>query len=498
MASTDHHYQLHFILIPLMAQGHIIPMTDIARLLAQHGVTVTIVSTPVNAFRFKPTIDRAEESGLQIRLLQLRFPSTDFGLPEGCENMDNVPSRELIINFFNATSMLQPALEQSLQEMVPNPSCLISDVGLPWTSHTALKFGIPRFCFNGTSCFTLLCNQNLVLYKPQHSVENDSEPFVVPGMPHRIQLTKGQLAGTVREDEPTFHELRKQIIEAEGTSDGVVVNSFYELESSYVDEYQKLMGKKAYCVGPVSSLYKKEASSGKANRGNKAAIDEDKCLEWLDSKEAASVVYVCFGSLCPLAPSQLIEIGLALERSNHPFIWVIKQISQELEKWLLEEGFEERTKGRGLLIRGWAPQVLILSHRAVGGFVTHCGWNSTLEGVSAGVPMITWPMFADQFYNEKLIVQIWGIGVRIGVEDCCLVGEGEKLGVYVKGEEIEKAIRMLMDGGEEGEVVREKARVVEDLANRAVEEGGSSHLNISLFIQDVMRQVEQKHSETIN
>ncbi|XP_043699200.1 UDP-glycosyltransferase 73C3-like [Telopea speciosissima] len=499
-SSTDHH-ELHFILIPLMAQGHMIPMTDIARLLAQQGVTITIVTTPVNAFRFKPIIDRAAESGLRIQLLQLRFPSIEAGLPEGCENLDHISSPEMKINFYNATSMLQPALEHSLQEIEPRPSCIISDMTFPWTSHTALKFGIPRIFFNGMSCFTLLCNQNLLCYKPHDRVESDSELFLVPGMPHRIELTKTQLLGVVRLDKSDdLQEFRKQMRESERTSDGVLINSFYELETCYVDEYQKLMGKKAWCVGPVS-LYNKEASD-KAERGNKAAIDEDKCLEWLDSRETGSVVYVCLGSLCPLVPSQLIEIGLALERSNHPFIWVIRQgnnskQSEELGRWLSEERFEEKTKGRGLLIRGWAPQVLILSHRAVAMFITHCGWNSTLEGVSAGVPMITWPMFADQFYNEKLIVQVLGIGVRVGVDIACPMTQGEKLGVYVKGEEVEKAIGLLMDGGEEGEVTKKKARELGEMARRAVEEGGSSHLNISLFIQDIKHQVVKKHSEII-
>ncbi|XP_042503913.1 UDP-glycosyltransferase 73C25-like [Macadamia integrifolia] len=500
MASSDHN-ELHFILIPLMAQGHMIPMTDIARLLAQHGVAVTIITTPINAFRFKTIIDRAVKSGLRIQLLQLHFPSKEAGLPEGCENYDHISSQEMKINFFKATSMLQPALEQSLGEMEPRPSCIISDMALPWTSHTALKFGIPRIFFNGMSCFTLLCNQNLLRYRPHDSVESDSQTFLVPGMPHVIELTKGQLLGLVRDDKSYLQELRKQMREVELTSDGVLINSFYELEPSYVDQYQKLMGKKAWCVGPVS-LYNKEASD-KADRGNKAAIDEDKCLEWLDSKETDSVIYVCLGSLCPLAPSQLIEIGMALQRSNRPFIWVIRQGNNnkpspdQLERWLSEERFEERTKGRGLLIRGWAPQVMILSHTAVGGFITHCGWNSTLEGMSAGVPMITWPMFADQFYNEKLIVQILEIGVRVGVDIPCPVVEGERVGVYVKGEEVEKAIGLLMDGGEEGEVRRKKVRTLREVAKRAVEEGGSSHLNISLFIQDIICQVAQKHSRTV-
>ncbi|KAJ4977646.1 hypothetical protein NE237_008426 [Protea cynaroides] len=481
-SSDDHHHELHFILIPLMAQGHMIPMTDIARLLAQRGVTVTIVTTPLNAFRLKAIIDRAAESGLRIQLLQLRFPCTEAGLPDGCENLDHVPTRKMLKNFFDAASMLQPALEQSLQEMDPNPSCIISDIGLPWTSHTARKFGIPRFYFNGMSCFTLLCNQNLFRHRPHDNVGSDSEPFVVPGMPHRIEFTKAQVMSTVLDDEPIFSEFRKQIREAERTSDGVVINSFYELEPSYVNEYQKIMEKKAWCVGPVS-LYNRSALD-KADRGKKGAIDVDKCLEWLDSREVGSVVYVCLGSLCSLADSQLLEIGFALERSNRPFVWVVRQgSSTEFER------FEERIKGRGLLIRGWAPQVLFLSHRAVGGFITHCGWNSTLEGVSAGVPMITWPMFADQFYNEKLIVQILGIGIRIGVEFGCQICEGEKVGVYVKGEEVEKAIEILMDGGVEGEVRRKKAREVGEIANRAVEEGGSSHLDISLLIQHIMRRV---------
>ncbi|MED6203317.1 UDP-glycosyltransferase, partial [Stylosanthes scabra] len=107
-----------------------------------------------------------------------------------------------------------------------------------------------------------------------------------------------------------------------------------------------------------------------------------------------------------------------MEATNKPFIWVIRDGKhlQELENWIKEEGFEERNKDKGLIIRGWAPQVLILSHPAIGGFVTHCGWNSTLEGITAGVPMITWPLFADQFLNEKLVTHVLKVGVSLGVE----------------------------------------------------------------------------------
>lgn len=216
-------------------------------------------------------------------------------------------------------------------------------------------------------------------------------------------------------------------------------------------------------------------------------------MGWLESKKPSSVIYACLGSLCRLVPAQLIELGLGLEASNQPFIWVIKTGERylELEEWLVKERFEERIKGRGLLIKGWAPQVLILSHPAVGGFITHCGWNSTLESVCSGVPMITWPLFAEQFFNEKLVVEVLRIGIRVGVEIPVRWGDEEKVGVLVKKDGVEKAIAMLMGGGEEGEKRRKKARELGVMAKMALEKGGSSLLNMSFLIEDVTKQSTQ-------
>ncbi|XP_010241678.1 PREDICTED: UDP-glycosyltransferase 73C1-like [Nelumbo nucifera] len=394
--------QLHFVLIPLMAQGHMIPMMDMARLFAERGVMVTIVTTPFNALRFNSVMHRAIEFGLPIRLLQLQFPHAAAGLPpETSENLDTLPSRGLAKSFFDATEMLQEPLQQSLQELRPSPNCIISDMILPWTSDIAHKFQIPRIIFHGTCCFSLLCIHNIQHHKVLESITSDSEPFEVPGLPDRIQLTKDHLPGTVTQTSSDLQDFHNRIRESELSSYGVV----------------------------------------------------------------------------------------GLEASNRPFIWVVRNSNESFEEWLLKEGFEERTKGRGLLIRGWAPQVLILSHSAVGGFLTHCGWNSTVEGVCAGVPMITWPMFAEQFCNEKLIVQILKIGVRIGVDVQCKWGEEEKVGVLVRREQVEKAIVQLMDGGDEAEDRRQRATELMEMAKRAVEEGGSSHTNITLLIQDIMNQV---------
>ncbi|MBA0856582.1 hypothetical protein Goshw_000249 [Gossypium schwendimanii] len=185
--------KLHFVFIPLMCPGNLIPMVDMGRLLAQHGVTVTIVTTPLNASRIKTIIDRDIASGIQLQLLQLRFPCIEAGLPEGCENIDALPSRLLSKNFMDAAGMLQQPLERFLEETEPKPSCIISDRHHPWTFGVAQKFKIPRLAFDGTNCFTVTCSHFINLSKIHEKVSDDLEPFVVPGLPDRIELTKGQL-----------------------------------------------------------------------------------------------------------------------------------------------------------------------------------------------------------------------------------------------------------------------------------------------------------------
>ncbi|KAF8389395.1 hypothetical protein HHK36_026090 [Tetracentron sinense] len=253
------------------------------------------------------------------------------------------------------------------------------------------KLQIPRLIFHGMCCLALLCSHNVQHYCAHQMATTDSEPFLVPGLPDQIEITRTQLPGTFVSS-PDLDDFHDKVREAEVMAYGVVVNSFKELELGYFEEYERAIQKKVWCIGPLSLCNKDNLD--KFERGNKGPIDKNQCLSWLDSMKQNSVIYACLGSQCHLVPSQLIELGLGLEASGWPFIWVIKTEDRfsELEKWFLEEGYEERIKGRGLLIKGWAPQVLILSHPAIRGFLTHCGWNSALEGVCAGVPMITWPL----------------------------------------------------------------------------------------------------------
>jgi len=470
-----------------MAQGHMTPVMDIARLLAHRGVIVTIFTTPKNASRFNSVLSRAVSSGLQIRLVQLHFPAKEAGLPEGCENFDMIiRPADMINKMFHAISMLQKSAEELFEELTPKPSCIISDFCIPWTAQVAENYHIPRISFQGFSCFCLHCLHHIHTSGVRESITSESEYFTIPGIPDQIQVTKEQLPGAVTFDSKDFGE---QVRAAERKSYGVIINSFEELEKAYVRDYKKVKNDKTSCIGPVSLCNIHDLD--KVQRGNRASINEHHCFKWLDLQQPKSVVYVCFGSLCNLIPSQLVELALALEDTKRPFVWVIREGSrfQELEKWISEEGFEERTKGRGLIIRGWAPQVIILSHPSIGGFLTHCGWNSTLEGISAGVPLVTWPLFGDQFLNEKLVTNVLKIGVSVGVEVPVMWGEEEKRGVLVKKDDIGRAICRVMDeDGEESKERRERARKLSEMGKRAMEKGGSSHLGITLLIQDIMQQ----------
>nr|GEY61387.1 UDP-glycosyltransferase 73E1-like [Tanacetum cinerariifolium] len=446
--------------------------------------------TPINANRFKPVIARAVEDKLKIQILELQLPLNEVGLPEGCENFDLIPSASLFWKLFAAAGLMKEPAEHILRGLTPTPSCIISDNLFPWTSELARKFNIPRLVFHGPGCFTFLCIHVAMNTNVLDDIESDSEYFVIPGIPDRIELTKVQASSWGRKDIKEAAEFFEIVRVAEEAANGIVVNSFDELEPKYVEELAKAKDKKVWCIGPVSLCNK--SSQDIAERGNKTPFNEHECLKWLDSREPRSVIFVCLGSLARAGTKQNIELGLGLESSNLPFIWCVRHTTEELEKWFLEEGYEKRVKDRGLIIRGWSPQVLILSHQAVGGFLTHCGWNSTLEGISAGVPMVTWPHFADQFINERFIVDVLKTGVKIGIEVPVIVGDQDKLGVLVKKEDVKMAVEGLMSQEEGGKARRERAKELGKMAKRAMEEGGSSHVNLTSMIQDIVEFTDKK------
>ncbi|KAF8704812.1 hypothetical protein HU200_031050 [Digitaria exilis] len=471
----------HFVLVPLMAQGHTIPMTDMARLLAEHGAQVSFVTTPVNASRIEGFINYTEATGLTIQFIKLHFPAVEFGLPDGCESADMLQSRDLFKNFMMACAALRDPLTAHLHQQRPSPSCIISDMLHWWTADVAREFGIPRLTFNGFCGFAPLVWHIIARDNLLEHVEDENELINFPGFPTPLQLTKERCPGSI--SVYGWDEMRKNIYDGDRKSAGVVMNSFQELESLYIGSFEQITGKKVWTVGPMC-LCNQDFNTMVA-RGNKASMDETQCLQWLDSMKPGSVTFVSFGSLACTAPQQLIELGLGLEASRKPFVWVIKAGDKfpQVEEWLAE-GFEERVKDRGLIIRGWAPQVLILWHKAIGGFMTHCGWNSTIEGICAGIPMITWPHFAEQFVNERLVVDVLKTGVEVGVKGVTQWGHKQNE-VTVTRDAVETAVSKLMDEGEAAQEMRTRAKEFGVKARKALDEGGSSYNNINLLIQEM-------------
>ncbi|CAN6172985.1 unnamed protein product [Urochloa humidicola] len=428
---------VHFVFVPLVAQGHLIPAVDTALLLASHGAVCTIAGTPATAAHVRPTVDSARQTGLQVRLVEFPLDYAAVGLPEGAD-MHNV-------------------LVERMDKY----------------------FDVPRVIFFSMSAFCLLCDHNVERFHAFDGVAGDNEPVVVPGLERRFVVTRAQLPQFFRGiPVPWWQEFADFVERAQAQADGVIMNTFVEMEPEYVAGYAAARKMKVWTVGPVSLYHQRGAGATLAARGNAAAIDAGECLQWLDGKAPGSVIYVSFGSVATTDGKQAVELGLGLEASGHPFIWVLRNAHDydDTTRAFLEE-LEARVAGRGLLVRGWAPQLLILSHAAVGGFVTHCGWNSTLEAATAGLPVVTWPHFTDQFLNEKLAVEVLGIGVSIGVIEPLMYRAAEKEMVVKRGV-VEKAVRSVMDGGEEAEERRRRARVLAAKARAAMQEGGSSHCNL--------------------
>ncbi|XP_010526965.1 PREDICTED: UDP-glucosyl transferase 73B2-like [Tarenaya hassleriana] len=475
-------HQLHVFFFPFMAHGHMIPTLDMAKLFASRGVKSTILTTPLNAPIFQRPIEafknKNPDSDIGIEILN--FPCPELGLPEGCESVDFIHSNftgdifPMVQKLFFSTKFLKDQLEHLIE--TARPDCLVADMFFPWATDASEKFGVPRLVFHGTCYFALSASYCIRLHKPHKKVASSSERFVIPDLPGNIVITADQVMDHNEDSE--MGKFMKEVKDSEKLSYGVLMNTFYELESDYADFYKRFVAKRAWNVGPLSLCNR--GFEEKAERGKKASIDEHECLKWLDSKEPESVIYVSFGSMAKFTNEQLKEIAAGLEGSGQDFIWVVMKNGGkgEKEEWL-PEGYEERIKGKGLIIRGWAPQMLILDHQAIGGFVTHCGWNSVLEGVAAGLPMVTWPVGAEQFYNEKLITQVLKTGVRVGERKWV-----NFVGDFTGRDKVEKAVKAVMVG-EAAEERRRRAKELAQMAKATVEKGGCSYSDLNRLMEDL-------------
>ncbi|CAN1749082.1 UDP-glycosyltransferase 71A15 [Linum perenne] len=272
--------------------------------------------------------------------------------------------------------------------------------------------------------------------------------------------------------------------------DGIVVNSFDMLESRAFNGIRTRKEPPIFSVGPVLDL------KGHATQ---------KAMTWLDAQPSKSVVFMCFGSLGTFSDAQLKEVAIGIEQAQHVrFLWVIRRRSSGKTKWHpndcedysppLGEEFLERTRGR-VMVCVWLPQAVILSHNSIGGFMSHCGWNSTLESIWHGVPILAWPLYAEQQLNAFYLAKELGLAVELKADYRICEGdnlradyriwEGDEDGeMSVKGDEIARKIELVMD--EESDV-RKKVKEMSELGKSSLGEGGSSFDSMGRFIDLVIK-----------
>nr|BBC62104.1 glucosyltransferase 3 [Nemophila menziesii] len=377
----------HILLFPFPTSGHIIPILDLANQLLARGLTITILITPANLTLLSTQLIELDRLG-SLHTLVLPFP-----------NPPN-PSETSLAARVHASSQLSNTIIQWFQSHTSPPVAIVSDFFLGWTNSLASQLGIPRLVFwpSGVQRSSLVDYiwQNDQLSDSDHQIQ-DNSVISFPDVPNSPAYPKWQACGLstqYKKGDPSWEFFKNGVL-ANTQSWGAIYNSFRDLEGVYIDYIKKKMGHgRVWAVGPL--LPANDASK----RGGSCVMPIDDVMTWLDTKTNSdnSVVYVCFGSRVELTTEQLDSLAAALEISGVHFILCVK-LHQEISK-----EYEDRVAGRGLIIRGWAPQVAILRHRAVGAFLTHCGWNSILEGIAAGVVMLTWPMGADQFTNANLLV----------------------------------------------------------------------------------------------
>lgn len=340
----------------------------------------------------------------------------------------------------------------------------------------ATELGLPNYVYLTSGAAML----SLMLYLPTRHVSTPfawSDPeFVMPGFANSVP--PGVLPSAVLNSEGGYIAYLKMAKRFRETK-GIILNTFQELESYALSTLS--LDKSIppiYPVGPLIDL--KGDGQNAMGAGASATIVSSqgiKILNWLDEQPSKSVVFLCFGSGGEFRAPQLKEIADGLDRSGQRFLWSIREPKGCTDvREILPEGFLERTRERGMVC-GWVPQVEVLAHGAIGGFVSHCGWNSTLESLWNGVPIVTWPMYAEQQINAFMMVKELELAVELRLN---YRKEGEEV---VEAKEVEKAVREVMKGESK---VRERVAEMRENSQAALREGGSSLDMIEQLIDDIL------------
>ncbi|KAL8538799.1 hypothetical protein ACS0TY_000708 [Phlomoides rotata] len=419
------------LMFPWLAHGHISPFLQLAKCLAQKNFVTYICSSKINLNSIKKNLSHKES--ISIKLVELLIPTTPELLPH-YHTTNGLPPH-LMGPLKKALDMARPAFATLLSTL--RPDLLIYDFLQPWAPEEAASRNIPAVLFYPTSAATASLTANLFVYS------SSEYPFPAIYFTEKEYTTFSRMKNN--DDERVGDCIRR-------SCDVVLIKSFREMEGKYIDFLSILTGKKYVPVGPLVP----RAPADEADR------KRDHFVEWLDGKGIGTTVFTSFGTEYFLSEKETEEIAHGLEMSGVNFIWVVRFPFSE-RAYKIEErlplGFVERVRERGMVVEGWAPQRVILSHRSVGGFVSHCGWSSVMEGLHSGVPIIAVPMQLDQPLNARVMAE-----VVVGEE---VARSGEE-GSLERGE-VARVVRKLVVE-ESGEPVRRRAAEMSERMRRKGEE----------------------------
>ncbi|KAL1561576.1 UDP-glycosyltransferase 75C1-like [Salvia divinorum] len=444
----------HILLVTFPAQGHINPSLQFAKRLAKHGVKVTVLTSTSATARMSQTLSPFFRSLIDV---------VSFSTGPDSSAQDANKFNQAITH--HGTKAVEDAVAANRAAGRPY-SRIVYSLLVPWAGLAARRLGVP---------VTLLCIQPAALfgvYFHYHNKNFDPSEEVIEmrGVP---RLRRGDLPSFFLDTNPIVRDFGNrllsdifEILDGEDERATVVVNTFDALEA------EALRGLDRYrlaAIGPlIPSAFLDGADPSDASFGGDLVQKSDGYMQFLDSAERESVIYVAFGSNSRLPWSQTEAIAEALVRIRRPFLWVMRD-SEERERLSCKEELEKRGK-----VVSWCNQVEVLSHRSVGCFVSHCGWNSTLESLAAGVPVVAMAQAVDQVTNAKLVEDLWRCGVGAAKEE------------IVVADEIVRCLEVVMDGGDESREMRRSAKKWRDLAREAVADGGTSQVNLTMFVDQIV------------
>ncbi|KAK4490740.1 hypothetical protein RD792_001443 [Penstemon davidsonii] len=445
----------HVLAIPYPAQGHVIPLMEVAQCLAENGIKVTFVNTDFNHNRIEKALQQKGDINELINLVSIA---------DGLELWED---RNDLGKLTEAMIKLMPEKLETLIETINGTVsdkivCIITDYGLGWALEVAKKMEIRRAAFLPASVALLTLAINVLKLVDDGIIDSAGIPLkkqVIQLSPDMPEMNTENFAWTCIGDVTTQKILFQSILQnnkAAKLADWLICNSSYELEPGALNLVPNCLP-----IGPLL------ASNRVGNSAGYFWPHDSSCLEWLDRQLSNSVIYVAFGSFTIFDQTQFQELAFGLELTNRPFLWVVRQdITHDIDQ-SYPKGFKERVKNRGKMV-SWAPQQRVLSHPSVACFMSHCGWNSTIEGISNGVPFLCWPYFADQFLNQSYICDHWAIGLDLNKDESGIITQ----------EEIRNKVEHLVNDRN----YKTRALNLQAKTMSSVTGGGSSQKNFSNFL----------------